>query len=302
MRKKLIPRWMLKALIQKFLAASKLVHTYHFLQRHLGRLPQFQPKTRIEYVAKLYVDVRPFIAIREASFVEIGTGWVPIVPIGLYLLGAESIDTYDLYRHVQKDMTLRCIQQYQSCLDELHRRSGVSREYIQSRYETLAQITDIDTLFKTCGIRYHAPHDFSKSSLATRSIDILYSNLVLEHVSIQALDDIHREALRVLKNEGLCWHNVDCTDHYSHDDPSVSPINFLKYGEKQWARWGQNGFVYQNRMRATQYDERFKGIGFDIINETKYISDEIRRALQNNSWRCRQITLKRGKSWPARAG
>ncbi|MHB8624063.1 MAG: hypothetical protein ACYC9J_13875 [Sulfuricaulis sp.] len=279
---KTVPSWVIKALVQKALAAARLVGMYHCLQRWFGRLRQFHPRTRIEYAAKLYHDVQPVVPICDAKIVEVGTGWVPIVPIGLYLIGARSIDTYDLFRHMQMDITLQSVWQYKDCLEDLHQRTGISLDYIQSRYESIQHVTQIDNLFEICGIRYHAPCNFVQSGLDTASVNIFYTNLVLEHLPSSILEEIHREAFRVLNDDGVCWHNVDCTDHYSHADPSISPINFLKYGEKQWARWGQNDIVYQNRMRITQYYEIFKKLGFEIVNDLKYTSDEVCQVLKRN--------------------
>jgi hypothetical protein len=74
-------------------------------------------------------------------------------------------------------------------------------------------------------------------------------------------------------------HIVDLSDHFSHDDPSISAINFLRFSSEQWARLGGNEFAYTNRLRASQLAEIYRGAGFDIVRETQDKDDLARRVL-----------------------
>src|SRR4051812_19012841 len=99
--------WVAKALAQSFVCRTHLLGLYHFGQRSRGRLRAFHPRSRIEYAAKLYSDIQGLRDVEGAVIVEVGTGWVPVVPLALHLMGAARIVTYDLNRHLQPGLTLR---------------------------------------------------------------------------------------------------------------------------------------------------------------------------------------------------
>ena len=60
------------------------------------------------------------------------------------------------------------------------------------------------------------------------------------------------------------------SDHFCHQDNSISAINFLRYSEKQWRSIAGNEFAYCNRLRVSDYLRLFSEAGFAVIkNETK---------------------------------
>lgn len=260
-------RWLAKAMLQKGISRLGLLPVYHRAQRSIGRLKDFSPSSRIEYAGKLAADVG-LHRLQGAIAVEIGTGWVPVVPAGLHLLGVRSVYSFDLSRHLQPDMVAPMVRQLVNCVPDLVRRSGASAGTIHERLRALGS-DDPDDLLRQMGFSYHAPTDFSRSGLAAGSIDIVYSNLVLEHVTPGALGEILREARRVLKPGGLMWHNVDFTDHYSHTFTSLSPMNFLRYGQGFWDV-ASNDILYMNRLRRVDYARAFEDAGFECVKELQY--------------------------------
>src|SRR5665213_3487845 len=104
--------WISKALSLKTISALGLLPLYHQMQARAGRLRSFHPSSRIEYAAKLYQDVG---SIERFNIVEIGTGWVPVVPVGLYLLGAQKVISFDLSRHLQRNLTIEALPKFRDC-------------------------------------------------------------------------------------------------------------------------------------------------------------------------------------------
>lgn len=269
-------RWMPKALAQKTISKLGLLRLYHRGQQTAGRLKNFHPDARVEYAAKLYADLAAHASIEGASMVEIGTGWVPVLPLALYLLGAKQIISYDLNRHLQPELTMRCVPLLRDCLPEIVRRTGADPAPLRQRLALLEQAGSIGELFALAGITYHAPADASRTGLADGSVDVVYSNLVLEHVTPAALESISIEARRILKPTGVCWHNVDFSDHYAATRRGMSKINFLAYSQRFWGRYGQNDILWQNRWRGADYRALFKRLRFELLAEIQHPSDEIR--------------------------
>jgi len=256
-------RWIAKALAQKSVAKLGMLPLYHRAQQVGGRLRNFHPRTRIEYAGKLAADVGRE-RLRGATVVEIGTGWVPVVPIGIYLLGAREVASFDLSRHLLPDLALRTAKLMPECFEELARRSGVSLDELRSRYSSIAACSNWDALAQHIGFSYRAPADVTHAASADCSVDIVYSNLVLEHVTAQALAAILSHSMRILKPGGVCWHNIDYTDHYSHTHAGLSAINFLRYGDRFWGAIGQNEILYLNRLRRSEYLAAFARAGFEV--------------------------------------
>lgn len=267
-------RWIPKAIAQKALSGLGMLPLYHRAQQIGGRLKDFHPNSRIEYAAKLAVDIG-LEHLDGANVVEIGTGWVPVVPIALHLLGVRSIKTFDLNPHLQPELTMHALKLFPECLEELAKRSGASIYELERRMHLLSAARTFQDLTQLIDLSYHAPEDFSGAGLEADSVDIIYSNLVLEHVTPEALIRILRESHRVSRPGARCWHNVDFTDHYSHTHRGLSHINFLRYSESFWNRIGQNDILYQNRMRRSDYVRLFKRAGYEIVNEDRYYADAI---------------------------
>lgn len=256
-------RWIAKALVQKSVSKAGLLPVYHRAQRIAGRLKNFHPHTRIEYAGKLAADVG-LAKLDGAVMVEIGTGWVPIVPMGLYLLGAREVHSFDLTRHLQPDLAMRSVALLPDCFSDLERRSGCPAYRIVRRHAELAGCMNWMEVSERMGFHYSAPEDVTRCGLPDGSVDIVYSNLVLEHVTPSALEEILSKAHRILKPGGVCWHGIDCTDHYAATHKGLSPINFLRYGERFWSLIGQNDILYQNRLRRSDYLRAFSNAGFEV--------------------------------------
>ena len=256
-------RWIVKALAQKTLSAMHLLPLYHHGQQWAGRLRHFHPNARIEYAGKLASEVG-LSKLAGARVVEIGTGWVPVVQMGLHLLGAASIESFDLSRHLRPEPTMRAARLLGDCVPDLARRSGADARALESRVAALRAAPSFESLLETMHFHYHAPADFSQSRIPAQSIDIVYSNLVLEHVTPEALRQILKESRRVLKRDGCCWHAIDYTDHYSHTFHGLPHLNFVRYSRRFWNAIGQNDILYQNRLRRSDYARAFAESGFVI--------------------------------------
>jgi len=125
------------------------------------------------------------------------------------------------------------------------------------------------------GIDYRAPFDASDTGFPDKFIDVCVSTNTLEHIPKEALIKIFFELNRILKDSGIVSLVIDYSDHYSHTDSSIGPLNYLNYSESEWAKFNHDCH-FQNRMRHYDYIEILKHCGFQIIEEnSNYNSDEV---------------------------
>jgi cyclopropane fatty-acyl-phospholipid synthase-like methyltransferase len=136
-----------------------------------------------------------------------------------------------------------------------------------SRLKSLRAIlvhADLNKIFDLCQIFYHAPADATQTGLPTQSVDLVYSNNTLEHISKPVLEGLFQEAHRLLRRKGVMMHHIDLTDHYSHQDASITSINFLHFTETEFRKYN-NRFIYQNRLRPNHYRELIERAGFRVV-------------------------------------
>ena len=82
-------------------------------------------------------------------------------------------------------------------------------------------------LLSLAGIDYHAPADARATRETSASVDLVYSNSVLEHVPRDIIRGLMVESQRILRPTGLALHNIGCNDRYAFRDRSISFVNFL---------------------------------------------------------------------------
>lgn len=202
--------------------------------------------------------------LEGCRYVEVGTGWYPTLPVCFHLVGASSCDTYDLSRLLDADLTKQMLTHVGAHLERIAAKTGISQQLLHARLERLQQAVDLEDLFLRSGIKYHAPADATATELPAASVDVVFSNSVLEHVTAKALDGLMLETRRILRPGGLAVHSVNCGDHYAYFDRSLSPINYLRYTESQWKLWN-NDLQYQNRLRPDDFLASAQRAGLELV-------------------------------------
>lgn len=263
--------WILKARLQNFLSflPKRLGDIAYFeLQLRIGGFRNFTPikglSTAFEFWEKISENHQ---SPKGKTFFEVGTGWTPLVPIGLWLMGAGKIVTVDLNRYLSKRLLDKSLIFFRDNPEIIH---DLLRPYIDyKRFEKLINFKNTQgwsaaRVLNEFDVYYQAPFDARNSSLKRRSVDYHISNTVFEHIPKVVLVEILKEARRIINTSGMAIHRIDYTDHFSHSDSTISPLNFLKFDDSSWARLADNRFMYMNRMRHQDYIQLFEEAGFNI--------------------------------------
>ena len=267
--------WRIKGLLQKTLGALPHGESLHYrLQRDFGgmRNPRREIMLKIEdwdgMLKQLHANG---VGIRGARLLEIGSGWYPALPLACYLGGAARVHTCDLNRLLKPELMRLCIDMLGEELPRIAALSDADPADVQRRYRHLQSAADAsDPAELSEGvIDYRAPADAADPGLDEGSVDIVFSNSVLEHVPPDAIDRIHRGTLRLLRPGGVAFHSVNCGDHYAYADPKIHQLHYLQFSDREWAFWN-NRFLYQNRLRAHQLVDAAREAGFDIVHDTSH--------------------------------
>jgi len=215
-----------------------------------------------------------------ARLMEIGTGWHPALPLCFILAGARSIATFDVVRLLGETETFRLLHSLEKHVPKIAELAGENTATIHARLMELRRSRNLGELLGKSRIEYFALVDGRATGLEANSIDLVYSNSVLEHVPREVISGLMEESYRVLKPGGLAMHNVGCNDHYAFFDKSISFVNFLQYGEREWRLWN-NPIQYQNRLRAPEFVDLAKQAGFEVINKKTHVRPGTLEALAN---------------------
>jgi hypothetical protein len=222
-------------------------------------------KDKITDLVGSLFKINNHIRLEGAVVVEIGTGWDLVCSILLYLLGAETIYTYDHVRHVRFGLAEKLILCIDSQLSKISEITSIPSNTLEKRFLNIKNSENLDDLLARTNIHYQAPGDASKTGLTDGSVDLVLSYAVLEHVSREVIYDITLESKRILKRSGIAYHVIGLFDHYVKFGKKLTKVNFLKYPESLWSFFVKNKISYHNRLREKQFIELFNECGARIV-------------------------------------
>lgn len=266
--------WLIKASLQRTIGMLPLRRKwYALLQNHVSgtlRLSESAFEARLEHCCKHVGSLRSFHDDDSFQVFELGTGWFPTIPVGMYLCGAKDVWTCDIEPLLRSEQVRRVLQLYLKYFEENALQQllpHLKTDRIGSLRSTLAmsQSASAQDLLEALGI--HAFNaDAQRLPLATSSVDFIESNAVLEYIPRHALVGIFKEFLRILRPSGVMSHHIDLSDEYAYFDGSLSPFNFLRFSDPAW-KVIQNPFTPLTRLRIADYRELLTEAGFVLTKE-----------------------------------
>lgn len=266
--------WRVKGLVQKVLGYTPGGQRIHYLlQRRSGGLAHFARECELKFAdwQLMMGHLRTSsVPLSGAALLEMGTGWYPTFPIALVLAGARRVVTLDLVRHVRAELTVALLEWLASRVPQIAAESGREAEVIEAdRIRILRALRGGAALAEATdgAVVYRAPADACATGLPEASIDVVFSNSVLEHVPGPVIEACMREAHRILVPGGIMVHSVNCGDHYAYVDRRIDQLHYLTYSEAAWTKWN-NAFLYQNRLRAEDFLRFARHAGFAIEIDT----------------------------------
>lgn len=270
-----MPSWLLKAGVQ---GAISLVPGRHRLnavlqERVTGSLALSEDVFATK-VAQCNHHLARFREVRgderpPKAVLELGTGWYPIVPIGLALAGADRVTTLDVSLLTDAERIRRTLELYALWLDSGRLASALpgidaarADKALSAASEAGASAGDLLALV---GVRALVG-DGRATALPDGAIELAVSNNTFEHIPPAVLRAIMAELRRVADRGAVMDHFVDISDHYAHFDRSISEFNYLRYSPGAW-RLFNNRLQYQSRLRASDYRGLVEDAGFTVVAE-----------------------------------
>jgi SAM-dependent methyltransferase len=279
--------WKVKAAIQNTIALlprSLSYAAYYRMQRMLGGLKNTNPVEHLGAGIETWQRIlREGVDPGDKVFFEVGTGRAPIVPLALWLMGARRTITVDVNPYIKEEIVRESLEFIEANRPEIEDLFGTLLQ--RHRMDDLLQFSrnrafSLRRFLDLCCIDYVQPGDAADTGLPSRSIDFHTSYTVLEHIPPEVLARILVEGKRIVRDDGLFVHMVDYSDHFSHSDSTISPINFLQYSDDEWARYAGNRYMYMNRLRHDDVLALFQSAGHVIVSTTPAFDEDAHEVLE----------------------
>jgi SAM-dependent methyltransferase len=211
---------------------------------------------------------RRYLGERELRVLELGPGINLGSGLAFCLFGAAKYYGLDLYT----DPDFYGAPQYQAIVRLLE---AVAPQLVRTPAAECAAVADDRISFNEARIEYLAPRESWDIPLPDGSLDYVFSNAVLDHVT-----DPQRTAeaiARVLASGGLTAHQIDLRDHRDFS----APLEFLKEDEAAWQARGQ-GPGYTNRWRASDFRAAFERAGLEVLELDAQLRRPVDEALRRS--------------------
>ncbi len=267
-------RWLAKSAVQNVISVLPgSVAVNGVLQRYGTGSVVMTPERVVSRLVRIgghHVEHQRRFATRpldQTTVVEVGTGFVPLLPVGLYLAGVAAVHTYDIARLSNAARTADLLQQIVAAADS----GALERECPWTLPDRLAQVRaiaadppiDLDTLLAAMHISYHVG-DATRSGLDAGSAHLFVTNNVFEHVPADVIRGLLAEAHRTGAPGALLSHHIDLRDHYAKFDRTVSVYNSLRFSSRQW-RYLNSRMEPQNRLRHSDFLGMIDAAGFELL-------------------------------------
>jgi SAM-dependent methyltransferase len=114
-------------------------------------------------------------------------------------------------------------------------------------------------VLESCNATYLTNGLQSYREIPAASVDLIFSQAVLEHVRRDDFPQVAAEMRRILKPDGVASHQVDLQDHLG------GGLNNMRIASRWWETefMARSGF-YTNRIRFGEMCREFEHAGFDV--------------------------------------
>lgn len=198
---------------------------------------------------------------------ELGTGWVHWE--GLFLRAFYEVEAvlFDVWDNRQFQGFLTHVHAMRAALPNVTDRGSDRRARAEALLDRVAACTSFEEAYKVLGFTYLLSPDGSLDKLADKSLDLVFSSDVMEHIPDESLPVLAASLARVVKPGGMVSQQIVPSDHLCIYAKNAHRKSYLQYSDKEWSRWFENVVQYQNRWQQSDFRELFKRTGFEILSE-----------------------------------
>ena len=255
--------WKIKSLLYNIFSFLKLKKTFYLTQKYITK----RSRVNISSINKFWKYHSDAIESNNIeNLLEVGAG--KSLELNIYL---SYLFKNKIYQTTIDINNMLDFELFNSASLQISRLLNIK---YHGKIKTLREIRNV------YNIKYIAPQSTSDLIKINSKFDICLSSTTLEHFAEKDLDIYLNDAKKLIKKNGLLSSIIDYSDHYSHTDKTISPLNFLQFSKKEWEKYN-NSFLYQNRLRHRDYVKLFKKFNYEIVQEIKGETTDPPKKLDN---------------------
>jgi SAM-dependent methyltransferase len=237
--------WKVKSFAFHKIDTFSLHRTLYFLQRNVTR--RSRTCLMAGYKSWLVHQDHLAVTLEHPNIFEFGAG--KSLSQNIFLSPyCESQTVVDLFPMLNIDLVNDAV-------------SEISTHFPEIAYHPIANISDIERYY---GIHYMSPFDAARTPFDEDTFDACISTDTLEHIPENDIVAIFKELRRIVRPGGLISAVIDYSDHYSHTDRRVGPLNYLRYSTAEFKKYNHT-VHYQNRLRHYDYARIFDALGYHCL-------------------------------------
>ena len=238
--------WKLKALLYKIFGIFQLKTFFYLIQKHITK----RSKVEINEINKSWIHHANSIEKNNIkNLLEVGAGKSLEQNIYISYKFNNLVDqtAIDINQMIDFELLNQASDQISKILGEKNKGRVKNLKELRSLYN----------------IEYKAPCFLKELKIYNKKFDICISTTALEHFTVNDLKEFLVDIRYILSKNVLISSVIDYSDHYSHTDNNITPLNFLGYSKKEWKKFN-NSYLYQNRLRHQDYKKIIEESGYKI--------------------------------------
>jgi len=194
------------------------------------------------------------LLVEGREILELGPGRSLGMSLIFLAAGARRVYAVDRFRHLFWDDLDR-----QHIVGVLERLEAERWPYAEVARRAVGRLDRGSASLDRDLLVYHQA-DGANLPLAEGSVDVSYSNAVLEHV--HRPEAVVRELARVTRRAGDSIHEIDFRDHFVQRNR----LRFLEFPEWEWQLRARLRPGYTNRLRMLDFHRIFEQAGFAMLD------------------------------------
>jgi hypothetical protein len=266
-------RWILKAAGARAISLLPASQRWHYLvQKRLTRslrVDRDDFDLRLRRCRNHLEDYLGHSPVPKPDFnaLELGTGWFPFTPIGLFLCGAANVTTVDKQPFLRRMDVEHALDRLIQSSDEGDLQAHLP-QLQDERIERIRRVRaasgsmTVEALLGELSIEVRVG-DVRRLPLAPSSADLICSDGTLQAIPEPQLKEILLTFGSLAKDSAVMSHDMAFKDAFAVFDQSIGPLNYLKFSDGVWRAMGEP----LNRLRASDYRSLHERTGWQIVRE-----------------------------------
>jgi cyclopropane fatty-acyl-phospholipid synthase-like methyltransferase len=243
---------------------------YRFLGNTLGEKRRIQAGLSRQYIER----ARHILELCEhyqaitpgARLLEIGTGWVHWEATILSLFYDVEVTLFDVWDNRHFAAYKYYCQELARVIEDEFEVTDAQRERALGLLALVKDAQTFDEIYTLLHFTYTVHPQGTLDVFPDANFDLIFSSNVLEHVDRAILPVFTRDFKRILRPGGYSMHQIDLGDHLSYYDPRARAKNYLRYDDKTWKRFFENGVQYFNRVQKPEWMGLFRASGLELVD------------------------------------